>query len=220
MRELVGYGLLAYAGFEAFKLWRVPASLPYQYQPRYSTPVMTTSAPKIAPTIIREVTNVSDMIKPAPAPSPSQTAPVTSTPRKWVTPSNGKEYEPIFERESARYGLPAGLLSRVAYQESRYIAFAHNRQSDAQGIMQIVPKWHPDVKNPKDPNEAIPYAAKYLAYLYRQFGRWSYALAAYNWGMGNLKNKALPYGKDWLKHLPTETYNYVTAICKDTGLPI
>ena len=103
----------------------------------------------------------------------------------WATPTRGLPYESLFDSATRQYGLPDGLLSRVAYQESRYDPNAYNPVSGASGIMQIVPKWHPEVDNPFDPEEAIPYAAKYLRQLFDRFGTWELALAGYKAGPGN-----------------------------------
>lgn len=113
----------------------------------------------------------------------------------------------------ARYGLPHNLVVRVAWQESRFKVDAYNAASGASGVMQIVPRWHPgvDVWNPA---VAIDYGAKYLAQLYKQFGTYAMALAAYNWGPGNQKNIDLAngvVGDDW----PLETRNYVRDVLAD-----
>ena len=84
----------------------------------------------------------------------------------------------------------------------------------AMGIAQIVPKWHPDV-DPLNPTQSIYYAAQYLKNLQKQFGEWRKALAAYNWGPGNLSKAIIKYGDDWLDYAPTETRNYVTQIWGD-----
>jgi soluble lytic murein transglycosylase-like protein len=127
----------------------------------------------------------------------------------WQTPINGQQFENDFIAASQYHGLPAGLLSRVAYQESRYNPDAYN-PSGASGIMQIIPKWHPGV-DVWNPTEAIWYAAKYLRQLYNQFGSWTYALAAYNWGPGNLSRKGID-------NAPLETRNYIAEITRDTGV--
>lgn len=128
----------------------------------------------------------------------------------WVTPPKGQPYEQWFLDASHMYQLPAGLLSRVAYQESRYNPRAIS-PANAQGIMQIVPKWHPNV-DPFDARESIYYAAKYLRYLRNQTGNWTLALAAYNWGIENLTRKGI-------ENAPTETRNYIAQIGADVNLP-
>jgi soluble lytic murein transglycosylase-like protein len=42
-----------------------------------------------------------------------------------------------------------------------------------------------------DPDQVIPGAAHYLAKLYSRTGTWAGALAAYNWGIGNVLRKGL-----------------------------
>lgn len=127
----------------------------------------------------------------------------------------GEKYRPLFDRAEAQYSLPQGLLFRQAFQESRFrddIVSGETRSpAGAVGIMQIIPKWHPEIgeRGALDPAIAIPYAAKFMRQLYNQFGSWEKALAAYNWGPGNLQKQPDPY--KW----PTETRNYVTSIARD-----
>jgi len=132
----------------------------------------------------------------------------------WRIPENGLPYADLFSRSELKNGMPKNLLARVAYQESRFrpeiIDGSLNSSAGARGIMQIVPKWHPNV-NPLDPKAAIPYAGDYLKGLYNKFGSWSEALAAYNWGQGNL-SKWLAGGQ---KEMPDETKNYVSQIMSD-----
>jgi soluble lytic murein transglycosylase-like protein len=107
-------------------------------------------------------------------------------------------------------GIPRDLLVRLAYQESRFrpdIINGPPNSAGAQGLMQIVPAYHPGV-DPSDPFASIAYAGQFLRSLYNQFGSWSLALAAYNTGPGNVKK----YGG-----IPpfTETQNYVAQIIGD-----
>lgn len=127
-----------------------------------------------------------------------------------VTSGKGAQYYDAIESIGARYGLPENMLSRVAYQESRFNEKAYNAGSGAAGMFQIVPRWHPTAK-PYEWQAAAEYAAKYLLQLYKQFGTWSKALAAYNWGPGNVSK----YG---LSRAPTETDNYYKQIMADIGL--
>ena len=134
--------------------------------------------------------------------------------KPWRIPEKGRPFEKLLRDAEVKNGIPKNMLARVAYQESRFrddiISGRTVSSANAQGIMQLVPRWHPDV-NPLDPSEAIPYAGAYLKRLYNRFGSWNEALAAYNWGEGNL-NK-------WLKGgtapMPKETTDYVTQIMGD-----
>lgn len=129
----------------------------------------------------------------------------------WPYP-RGSEYQSTFDDVSAAHGIPPGLLARQAYQESHFradiISGATVSSAGAIGIMQIVPRWHPDV-NAYDPIESINYAAQFLRRLYDKFNTWPLALAAYNWGEGNLAKHTDP--TTW----PKETQAYVSQITSD-----
>lgn len=134
----------------------------------------------------------------------------------WQPPERAAPYLDVIEETEQAEGLPNNLLARLLWQESRYRAdIIEGRtvsSAGAVGIAQIVPRWHPSV-DPLDPVASIRYAGGYLRDLYNMFGSWEQALAAYNWGPGNLskvKNES-----DWLARAPLETRNYVTQIGGD-----
>jgi soluble lytic murein transglycosylase-like protein len=134
----------------------------------------------------------------------------------WDLPPAAELYRSTIAAAEGRNGIPPGLLGRLLYQESRFrpdvINGATKSSAGAVGIAQIVPRWHPDV-DPTNPFASIDYAASYLAGLKSQFGTWERALAAYNWGPGNL-GQALAAGK-YPATAPTETKNYVAQITRD-----
>lgn len=130
------------------------------------------------------------------------------TQKTWATPGSGQEYEAHFKGAENMYNLPAGLLSRMAYQESRYNPNAISA-AGAIGIMQIIPKWHPGI-NPYNPKESIYYAGAIMRQYYNEFKTLSKALAAYNWGETNVRNKGI-------SHIPVETQNYIKNILGDIG---
>lgn len=136
--------------------------------------------------------------------------------KTWAIPAKGMAYFPLFSQAEYQHGLPPRLLARVAQQESNYNPQAVN-PSGAQGIMQIIPRWHPGI-DPFNPNEAIPYAAKYLRENYDRFGSWAKALAAYNWGPTALAKAIDANGVRWLSVAPRETQHYVANIAGDLGL--
>jgi soluble lytic murein transglycosylase-like protein len=84
----------------------------------------------------------------------------------------------------------------------------------AQGVSQFMPKtakqYGVDVA---DPVSSINGQARYMADLRKMFeGDNSKALAAYNWGQGNVSKAIKKFGDKWLDHAPRETRNYVTKI--------
>ncbi len=95
-------------------------------------------------------------------------------------------YLDTFKSASGKYGVPLPLLLGLAQQESNFNPKAVNNKSGAEGMMQVIPKWHPDLTDPYNPEQAIPYAAKLLAKNYEHFGNWSDAVQAYHDGVKGL----------------------------------
>jgi soluble lytic murein transglycosylase-like protein len=125
-------------------------------------------------------------------------------------PENIK-YAQALHAAELKHGIPYNMLLRLAWQESRFrqdiITGKVISSAGAIGIMQIVPRWHPTV-DPLNAFQAIAYAGKYLRQLYNQFGSWEHALAAYNWGPGNVRDKGM-------RGAPKETRDYYTEILRD-----
>lgn len=123
----------------------------------------------------------------------------------------GARYVDAFTAAERRYGLPAGLLDRMAWQESRYNARAVSPVGAA-GLMQFMPATAREFRiDPFEPYQSIDAAGRYVATLYRKFGDWPRAIAAYNWGMGNVARKGLTKA-------PAETREYYASILADVGL--
>lgn len=112
-------------------------------------------------------------------------------------------YGETFKVAETTYKLPSFLLVEIARAESNFNPNAVSTKG-AQGIMQIVPKWHPGI-DPFIPERAIMYAGSYIRQLYLKTGSWRGALAAYNWGIGNLN-------KFGFEQMPKETRDYITKI--------
>lgn len=128
----------------------------------------------------------------------------------WKVDPRGNQFDPYFTAAEQRNGLPAGLLRRMAYQESRFNPSARSPVG-AVGLMQFMPATAKDWGvNPLDPVSSIDGAGRYMAYLYRNTGTWTKALAAYNWGLGNVLRKGMAAA-------PAETLAYV-AIAADVGV--
>jgi len=111
-----------------------------------------------------------------------------------------------------KYDVPNSIAISVAKHESNFDPNAVSR-AGAQGVMQLMPataSWL-GVTNSFDPVQNIDAGVKYLGNLFKQFGDWSLALAAYNAGPGNVTK----YGG--IPPFP-ETQQYVTKITQDVGL--
>lgn len=131
----------------------------------------------------------------------------------WTPPA---KYSGDISAAESRYNLPTNILARLLYQESRYrediITGRTTSPVGALGIAQFMPATARDMGiDPLNTAQAIDAAGRYLASLYRQTGTWAQALAAYNWGIGNVQRKGL-------SRAPTETRNYYTQIMNDVGL--
>jgi Transglycosylase SLT domain len=117
----------------------------------------------------------------------------------------------LLNQAASRYGVPPELAVAVAQQESGGNPNAVSG-AGAQGVMQLMPLTAAalGVSNPLDPAQNIDAGVRFLAQLLSQFGDIALALAAYNWGPGNVSK----YGYD---NWPAETSNYVSRIMARIG---
>jgi soluble lytic murein transglycosylase-like protein len=130
--------------------------------------------------------------------------------------AGGETYLPALSAAEINYGIPTDLLARIAYQESAWredIVNGTTRSSaGAVGLMQLMPQffpgagisWHDDIIK----------AGQYLVTLYRTFGDWQLAVAAYNWGPGHMQK----YVAGTYIALPLETENYVKKVFTDVPI--
>jgi soluble lytic murein transglycosylase-like protein len=127
-----------------------------------------------------------------------------------------EKYRGAIAAAESNHGLPDQMLARLLWQECRYkesiITGRVRSPAGALGIAQFMPATAKEMGiDPLDPFAAIDASARYLKSLYRQTGAWDKALAAYNWGIGNVLRKGLA-------RAPAETRNYFTQILGDLGL--
>lgn len=112
-----------------------------------------------------------------------------------------------------RYGVDPRLAIEVATQESNLNPDAVSG-AGAMGLFQLMPATAAEmgVDDPFDPLQNIDGGVRYLAQQLNRFGALDLALAAYNWGPGNLSKALAAYSGDWFHYAPRETQNYVTEI--------
>lgn len=106
----------------------------------------------------------------------------------------------------------------------------------ALGIGQLMPKTAKDlgVKNPFDPTENIMASAEYFGDLrnrYKDYNDPNLAVAAYNWGLGNVDKSVAKFGENWVMganngffddkgnwvQMPEETNNYIAKFSGALG---
>ncbi len=137
--------------------------------------------------------------------SREKAAAFSSLPEHEIKP-NSEEIESYINKASAQFGVSPHLIKAVIQAES---SFDHQAVSPAgaQGLMQLMPATARElgVDNPFDPEQNVMGGTRYLKSLLDRYeGDLDKALAAYNWGMGNLERN--PDG------LPAETRNYQSKV--------
>jgi soluble lytic murein transglycosylase-like protein len=81
------------------------------------------------------------------------------------------------------------------------------------GIQYDTPSVDLVMLDPRDPEDAIRAQAAMMAWLFRTVGGvLAEALAAYNWGIGNLRRLKMDHPASWRSELPIETRNYIARI--------
>lgn len=119
---------------------------------------------------------------------------------------------------SQKYGIPQHILYSVWAQESRKGNMKQASAAGAKGHFQFMPgtaKAYGISGREWDFDASSDAAARYFQWLLKHYnGDHNKALAAYNWGNGNLDQAIKRYGNDWLSHAPKETQGYVNSINK------
>ncbi len=132
-------------------------------------------------------------------------------------------YRAMIQRVMAEEGVPQDLIY-LAVAESGFQPQAVNPKSRAGGMWQFMPYGSyglartPYVDERFDPEKSTRAYARYMKFLYDQLGDWYLAMAAYDWGAGNVQRavQKTGYGDFWelyrRNELPRETANYVPQI--------
>jgi len=140
--------------------------------------------------------DVHALMEQAPAALPPQAAPSES------------RYASALLKASRMHGIPLPILQRMLFKESAGNTNAVSSKG-ARGLMQFMPATAAEAGvDPHDPEQAIAGSAKYLRWLLKRpgvSGDMGKALAAYNWGIGNVQRKGMA-------NAPRETQNYVRYV--------
>ncbi|MBF0152583.1 MAG: lytic transglycosylase domain-containing protein [Magnetococcales bacterium] len=126
--------------------------------------------------------------------------------RDSMTPAQSTPYDQLISRAAQKNDLDPKLLRAVVQAESGFNPKAVSR-AGAQGLMQLMPDTAEElgVTDPFNPEQNVMAGARYLKQLLDRYqGNRNTALAAYNWGMGNVDSRSEP--------LPRETRNYISRI--------
>lgn len=126
-------------------------------------------------------------------------------------------YDSLFRFYAEEHEHDWLLLKAQARAESNFDPKARSSVG-AMGLCQFMPRtfseWGEGLAT--DPEQAIKAQAKYMAWLLKQMsGEIEWALAAYNWGIGNVKKlRANKRGTfyDLMSELPQETVDYIDRI--------
>lgn len=133
------------------------------------------------------------------------------------------KYKDMIQRDLGEAGVPQDLIY-LAVAESGFQPQVLNAKSGAGGMWQFMPTgaygltrngWFDERFDPEKSSKAY---ARYMKTLYKQFGDWYLAMAAYDWGPGNVQRAVMKtgYADFWELYrrgvLPGETKNYVPGI--------
>lgn len=139
----------------------------------------------------------------AAAPLPAGEARAESVP---AHPGTGNWLDDVVQRASRRYGVEVGLIKAVIKAESNFNPNAVSRVG-ARGLMQLMPATARGlgVADSFDPEQNVMAGTRFLKDLLTRYGgNVDKALAAYNWGPGNVDRK--PH------LLPRETRDYLVKV--------
>ncbi len=142
--------------------------------------------------------------------------------------SRAGRYKQMIQRILAEEGVPQDLIYQAVAESGFQVRVMNGRGSGAGGMWQFMPgdahapprsAWYDQRFDPEASTRAY---ARYIKFLYGQMGDWYLAMAAYDWGAGNVQRavQRTGYADFWELYrrnaLPQETKNYVPIILAAT----
>ncbi|SFR96855.1 membrane-bound lytic murein transglycosylase D [Granulicella pectinivorans] len=133
------------------------------------------------------------------------------------------KYKDMIQKILREEGVPQDMIY-LAVAESGFQPQAMNGSSGAGGMWQFMPTGAYGLKRNGwfderfDPEKSSHAYARYIKALHNQFGDWYLAMAAYDWGPGNIQRAVMRtgYADFWELYrrnaMPAETRNYVPQI--------
>jgi len=119
----------------------------------------------------------------------------------------GSDINSLIDRVAEKVSLAPELIHSIVSAESAYNPTAVSH-AGAQGLMQLMPGTAAElgVKDSFDPAQNLMAGSKYLKQLLDKYdGDLDHALAAYNWGQGNVDRHGL-------ENMPQETCDYLVKV--------
>jgi len=153
--------------------------------------------------------NTGQPAQPVEEQAPTQELPeLSSTPRtsSAATPKGSQWLDPIIAKASRRYGVDVGLIKAVIKAESNFNPNAVSH-AGARGLMQLMPGTARTlgVSDSFDAEQNVMGGTKFLRDLLDRYnGNVDSALAAYNWGPGNVDKRP--------DRMPAETRSYLARV--------
>tara|TARA_R100001594_G_scaffold24385_1_gene47874 strand:+ start:173 stop:727 length:555 start_codon:yes stop_codon:yes gene_type:complete len=153
---------------------------------------------------------------PAPAPAPAiveagdygkDAPPASAVGDRIYNRAQMQKLDPLIQQSAISVGLPPALIKAVVVAESSGRSDAKSPKG-AVGLMQLMPNTAKElgVTNPYDPRQNLQGGSKYLSRMMKQFGGdLKKALAAYNWGPGNVSKRGFD-------NRPKETRDYIDRV--------
>jgi len=182
----------------------------------HSTPSHFSSAHALLQAYRANLPSGGEQIPPSPTSSPSQLQELAvalpihpdaaSTVPSSQTHKSVSWLDPIISRASRKYGVDVGLIRAVIKAESDFNPQAVSH-AGARGLMQLMPATARSlgVRDSFDPEQNVMGGTRFLKDLLQRYdGNVDAALAAYNWGPGNVDKRP--------DHLPRETRDYLARV--------